>query len=96
MKKILFFLSILFLSSISVAATVPEEDESDLPNKPVMQCVVDGEVVVFFPNKFMFILQGLNGNPDGLMAEDTKGKVHTFFQVKNSPYKCKIVDETEV
>jgi len=91
-KAFLLCFVLLFSGNIAFA----NEDTTELPNKPVMQCVVDGEVVVFLPTKFMYIMEGLNGNPSGLMAEDTKGKVHTFFQVKNSPYKCSIVDESEV
>lgn len=97
MKKEFILGALLVVAAILTLVVYPltreVQAEEELVNKSVLSCNVNGVVVRFYPKDVMFLLQGINGYPDGMVAKDSEGKVHNIFFTKDSPYKCAITEE---
>lgn len=91
MKKIISSLLLCLVATTSVAE---EEYIPDGYTLPIMTCDVKGKEYRFLPDSVDWYLQGMNGNPDGIILKDVNGNRHVIYFTKDSPYKCKIVEET--
>ena len=94
-KTILVWAMVLPSFGFAAVSEIPNAHDQEEKQIPVYSCAFHGELVRFKHTGLLFVLKGANGNPDGIIAKDTEGKMRVVYFTKDSPYKCSFVYENE-